>query len=220
MPTEFRCPLCRSAIAADDVNVATDIALCRACGKTSAFSVVSGVAEVSLDALHKPPPSIRLNRDPRGARTLVYRRASPILWFLVPFAAFWSGGSMWGIYGRQLAKGQFDLTQSLFGIPFVIGTVILLGVIAYLAFGRWQINLRGGAGTVFTGVGPFGWTRRFSYNRQSVVSLRSTNVSRNDVPLKGVLVRTNDTDFVFGALMNEDARRFIAASIMQATTEV
>jgi len=27
----------------------------------------------------------------------------------------WSGLSMWGIYGRQISKGEFDLSQSLFG---------------------------------------------------------------------------------------------------------
>jgi hypothetical protein len=212
--------LCRSVIAADDVNVATDIALCRACGKPSAFSVVSGLADISLESLNKPPRWIKVNRDPRGGKTIVYRRVSPALLFLIPFTALWSGLSMWFIYGAQFRKGQFDLAQSLFGLPFLIGTLILLTAITHLLFGRWEIALRSGAGTVFVGVGPLGWTRHFTYNRQSLVSLRTTNVSVNDVPQKGILVRTRETDFVFGATLHEEAKRFIAASIMKAVTEV
>ena len=38
METAFRCPMCHAVIPANDVNVATDLALCRACGRTSSFA--------------------------------------------------------------------------------------------------------------------------------------------------------------------------------------
>ena len=37
----------------------------------------------------------------------------------------WSGGSLGGIYGTQIANQEFSLLQSLFGIPFIIGTINL-----------------------------------------------------------------------------------------------
>jgi hypothetical protein len=155
-----------------------------------------------------------------GETSIIYRRVSPILLFLVPFTALWSGGSMYGIYGNQIREGKFDLGQSLFGIPFLIGTLVLLGIIAYLTFGKWTIALDRGQGSVFVGLGPFGWTRHFSYNRNTLVSMRMTNVQVNEQPQKGILVRTDDVDFVFGSLLKEDAKRFIAAAILQQVEKV
>jgi hypothetical protein len=134
---------------------------------------------------------------------------------MVPFTALWSGGSICGIYGSQIINGKFDLEQSLFGIPFLLGTVALLGFIVYLTLSKWVVTLNRGEGTVFVGVGPLGWTRRFSYNRNTIVSMCLTTVKVNNQPQKGILVRTDDKDFVFGALLKEEAKQFIAATIMR-----
>ena len=220
MQSQYICPLCRSVIAADDVNVATDLALCRSCGRTSSFSMVSGASEISLDSLQKPPPSISIEEDFGGGRAIIYRKLSPALLFLIPFTALWSGFSMWGIYGSQFRKGEFDLGQSLFGLPFLLGTIVLLSTIMFLLFGRWVITLRKGTGTVFVGVGPVGWTRHFTYNRETLVSMRMTDVRVNEVSQKGILIRNGDTDFVFGTLLKDEAKQFIAAVIMKEAGEV
>lgn len=207
------CPICRSSIPLDDINVSTDIALCRACGNTSAFSLISGTAEVSLEILSQPPRGVRIEREFLKPTVITYRRLSPALVFLIPFTALWSGLSMFGIYGGQIRKGEFDLSQSLFGLPFLFGTIVLLGVIAFLLFGKWKITLEKGAGRVFVGVGPVGWSRAFSYNRDSLVTLRTTDVRVNEIPQKGILVRSGNQDFVFGAMLKEEAKVFIAAAI-------
>jgi hypothetical protein len=209
----YMCPICRSSIPLDDINVATDIALCRACGNTSPFSLISGTAEVPLETLSRPPRGVRIEKEFLKPTVITYRRLSPALLFLIPFTALWSGISMFGIYGTQIRKGEFDLSQSLFGIPFLIGTIVLLSVIAFLLFGKWKITLEKGAGRVFLGVGPVGWTRKFSYNRDSYVTLRATNVRVNEIPQKGILVRTGTQDFVFGAMLKVPVKMFIAAAI-------
>ena len=122
---EYKCPLCGAAIKIDNVNAATDIALCRACGKTSAFSLVCGAAQISLDCLTSPPRCIRVESSFDGATSIRYRTASAALLFLIPFTAVWSGGSMFGIYGTQMIKGHFDMAKSLFGIPFLLGAIVL-----------------------------------------------------------------------------------------------
>lgn len=215
MNRDYRCPLCQSAIPADDVNVATDLALCRSCGNITSFSLVSGSSEISLDAAADPPRWVKLERDFAGETVITYKKLSPVLLFLIPFTALWSGFSMWGIYGTQLTKGEFDPGQSLFGLPFLFGTVVLLSIIAFLVGGKWRIRLQQGQGTVFVGVGPLGWTRTFAYNRDTLVSLCMTDVRINEVPQKGILIRNGSTDFVFGAMLKEDAKRFIAAIIMK-----
>ncbi len=217
---EFRCPFCRSVIAVGDVNVATDLALCRRCGRTCSFALVTGAVALSPDIVDHPPRRVRVERDFRDGTVLVYRRLSLALLFLIPFTAVWSGGSMYGIYGTQIKNGTFSLGQSLFGLPFLAATLVLLGVIGFLLAGKWRISLRNGAGTVFVGVGPLGWTRRFTYDRNTVVALSPTTVKVNEVPQKGILVRTGEKDFIFGTLLTEDAKRFIAAVIMKAASEV
>jgi hypothetical protein len=215
MQNDYACPFCQAHIPIEDINVATDIALCRACGRTTSFSLACEATDISKNCLNNPPRHIRLEEGFGNETSIVYRRISPLLLFFVPFTALWSGGSMFGIYGTQIRDGKFDLGESLFGIPFLFGTVILLGIIAFLAFGKWIISLDRGQGSVFVGVGPFGWTRYFTYNRNTIVSMRITTVRINEQPQKGILVRTDDVDFVFGALIKDDAKRFIAAVILQ-----
>ncbi len=216
----YKCPFCQSNISTDDVSVATDLALCRSCDRTSAFSIISGSAEISLDILEKPPRSIKTEENFRGGKTIIYRKLSPILFFLIPFAAFWSGLSMYGIYGSQLIKGEFDLAASLFGLPFLFGTIIMLTAILFLLLGGWKITLSRGAGTVFVGVGSLGWTRYFTYDRETLVSMRATKVRVNNVYQKGILIRNGEADFVFGSTLKSDAKQFIAAAIIKEIGEV
>lgn len=211
----FACPHCQTTIPLADVNVATDIALCRACGRTMSFSENSGAGRISLDCLADPPRNIRVESGFSDETKVIYRRISPVLWFLVPFAAIWSGGSLTGIYWNQIKEGRFDPHMSLFGIPFAFGTIVLLTIIAYLALGKWVITLNRGEGTVFTGVGPFGWTRRFSYNRDSVVSLCMTDVKINNQPQEGIRISTDGKALTFGALLKKDSKQFIAAAILK-----
>jgi len=56
------CPLCRSAIAIDDINVATDIALCRRCSKTFSFSELIGASAGAAPDLTAPPAALGSSR--------------------------------------------------------------------------------------------------------------------------------------------------------------
>lgn len=211
--SNYTCPLCHAGIALDDVNVATDIALCRACGKTSSFADVIGVAEISSDVLQQPPKYVQITSGPQEGTVITYKKLSAILLFLLPFTAIWSGGSMWGIYGRQISNGSFDLGQSLFGLPFLIGTLILVSLNIILLFGSWKITLLNGQGSVFFGAGSLGWNRRFIYSRDTLVGLRNTTVRVNNVPQKGILIQNGDVELTFGSLFPEPVKHYIAAAI-------
>lgn len=208
------CLHCNANIALDDVNVATDIALCRACGKTSSFALVSGTAEVSATNLLHTPKHLQVSKDQHGT-TLIYRKTSAILLLLIPFTALWSGGSMWGIYGTQISEGRFDLGQSLFGLPFLFGTLVLLSVITFLLFGKWVITLHKNTGRVFLGVGPIGWIRHFIYDSNSIISLRGSSVKINNVPQQVIHIRNGTAEFQFGATLPPEAKQYIAATILK-----
>lgn len=212
------CPGCHSEIPLDDINVAKDIALCRACGKTWTFSLVQSAGELGEVNLQQPPRWVQIETDYQGGTTIRYRRRSKALFFLIPFAALWSGGSMVGIYGSQIRQGKFDLGQSLFGLPFLIGTIILCSAIAFLLFGHWEINLRRGEGTVFLGVGSLGWRRSFAFGPGAQVSLQQSSYQVNHVPQDAIAVTEAGQKLIsFGApIQPREAKLFIAAAMSRA----
>ena len=217
MPNEYHCPSCSSPIPVDDINVSTDIALCRKCGATQSFATLRNVPNVS-DVLSKPPPkSVKIERDMMGGgTTLTYRRiAWGSLLFLIPFTALWSGISMFGLYGTQIQKGELDLEKSLFGIPFLIGTIILFSIILFNLFGKWTIHLNQGQGTVFSGIGKLGWNRRFTYNRNSAIVIQDSNTRVNGRQLEVITIKTDDKRFSFGGFIKDDAKAYIIAALIR-----
>jgi len=215
MNEPYFCKYCRAAINVADVNVATDIALCRSCGKTMTFSEIVSLPGIPAADLQNPPKGVRIEDDLAGARTVIYKKINPAVWFLIPFAAFWSGASMFGIYGRQFSKGVFEPTMSLFGLPFLFGTVVLLSIIAFLLFGCWRIRFAQEICEVSAGVGPIRWTRRQAYDRTSRVSLQLSNVRVNNVPQEVICLETNGKALKFGSMIRGEAKSYIAAVVRQ-----
>ena len=107
--------------------------------------------------------------DGMHVTTIRYKRICPIALFLIPFTCVWAGGSLSGIYGSQIVKHAFDLKLSLFGIPFVIGSLVLVSACLFALFGKHVLKLSCGNATYFCGVGPIGRTTRFCYNRETKV---------------------------------------------------
>jgi hypothetical protein len=157
------CPLCRSPIGIDDINVATDIALCRRCGKTFSFSEVVGGSANTAPDLTAPPDGAWFEQLADGFRTGATTRSWMAL-FLVPFTCVWSGISLGGIYGKQISSGTFDPASSLFGVPFLLGSVFLIGYCAMTTMGKVELSQRGGSLSVFTGIGRLGWTRSYLWS--------------------------------------------------------
>lgn len=215
MNETYHCKYCRAAIGIADVNVATDIALCRSCGKTMSFSEIASLASIPPADLRNPPKGVRIEDELAGGRTVIYRKISPVVWFLIPFTAVWSGISMFGIYGKQLQRGVFNLHDSLFGLPFLIGTVALVSVIFFNLFGSWRIRFALDVCEVSLGVGPFRWSRRQPYDRTSRVSLQMSNVRVNNVPQEVICLETGDRSLKFGSLLRKDAKTYIAAVARQ-----
>jgi hypothetical protein len=174
----------------------------------------AGGQELGEVDLGRIPKHIREIRDRLDDDALVYRRRSPILFFLIPFTCLWSGGSVGMIYIAPLVTGKgIDIGQALFGIPFLIGSVVLISVIAFLLFGRWEIRLRREAGSAFVGVGRLGWTRRFTLARTTTVGLAQCGASVNNRPVPCIRIETDGSHVSFGAFIHEDSKRYLAARI-------
>ncbi len=212
--TTYTCPACSALIPLDDINVAADLALCRACGETTSFTgLAQSLPEVDLD---KPPKHIRIERSRRDGVEFIYRKKNPALLFLIPFTCFWSGGSMFGIYGTQIAKGQFDLQLSLFGLPFLFGSIVLVCIISLMLFGSWHFRLEKSRFEVFVGVGQIGWRRSQPIGPDSRFSIKPSTLSVNDVRKDGIELATGTDKLLFAASIDDKCKNWLASALEQS----
>lgn len=211
-----QCNHCPATIATNDINVAADVALCRACGRSMPFSSLVAIPGAEEIDLARPPKGVALEQSAFYGPVLSYRKVSPVVFFLIPFTLLWSGISMGGIYGSQIVKGEFDPAASLFGLPFLIGTVVLVSIILFSLFGRTRIWFHRGICHVFMGVGKIGWTRRHDCTPETKVAIRLSGVSVNNQQKTGIELKTGDKKMNFGALWSEEAKTFVATAMRRA----
>lgn len=212
-PAPYHCVSCRAAIALEDVNVSTDIALCRSCGRTMRFSEVVPIPGADEVDLAQPPKGLRIEESPIHGKTLIYRKVPAVLLFLIPFTALWSGFSMTGIYGTQIKEGVFDPVRSLFGLPFLLGTLFLLSIILFGLFGRWRIAFSSGVLAVALEIGPLGWTRRLVCDPSASVAIKDAKWQKNNVPQKIIEVECMGNKLRFGSALPEEAKVFVAETL-------
>ena len=170
------CPKCGRELAPDNVNVAKDTGYCESCKELFSLSEMQHSGETAeqhnedMQLLQQEPPSgVQLMRNTR--ETIVLARHSRLqLIFLVPFTAVWSGFSMFGIYGSQILKHQFDLKLSLFGLPFLIGTRFLLFAIIYPLF-SWVMVKFNGSGVII---------KRFCFKKPELADEFQTNMQDHE----------------------------------------
>lgn len=131
----------------------------------------SDAADASV-LLAPPPQHVTVEQDlsdPAGARTFVYRKVPKAVFFLIPFMCFWSGISLFGLYGTQIIARHFSLEKTLLGLPFLLGSVLLGGTLVFMLFGSRRLTLCGGELRLWSGVGPFGRTRTLRLTRETKV---------------------------------------------------
>ena len=194
------CPACAQSIALDDINVQTDLALCRGCGQIVRLSEIN---EAGFDesALRHPPKGAWYRQTPTetvvGATT---RHGSAF--FLVPFLCVWSGGSLGGIFGSQIRSGNLHWGLVLCSIPFLVGSVFLGSITLMSIGGKVEVRLRGRRGEVFVGIGPLGWKRLIDIGQTKTIC-EGIHDRSPGIELKG------RSSLRFGANLSEARRRFV-----------
>ena len=134
--------------------------------------------------------------------TIKFKRFDLQVLFLIPFTCVWAGGSMWMLYGKQIVERTFDLKTTLFGIPFLIGSVALVSECLFMLFGKRVLTLSGGNGRYFVGVGPIGKTVRFKYDRATHVESHGPVCISNKRDANSISICSG---------FSEDALRYAAA---------
>lgn len=213
---KIQCPKCKQAVPADQVNMGTDLAFCPHCNDGFKVSEAIDQDTVNPDILRDPPKGAwfkkEMDRVVVGATT-----RSPAAFFLVPFMCVWSGFSLGGIYGSQIAKGEFDLGSSLFGIPFLLGSILFWSFALMAVCGKVEVSI-GKLSSVFVGVGRLGWTRRFEWPDVHAIREDGTNVSYPGGH-QAAIVMEGKTRIKFGAGLNGKRRYFVLNALKYLKSE-
>ena len=213
----FTCPNCAKELPLADVNVAQDVALCRACGYTGPFLAAAAVPRMTDEEMARPPKRVSLQREFGDALTITCRPKRGMLLFLVPFTLFWSGFSMAGIYIVPLATGNFDWKMGLFGLPFLIGTVVLVTIILNVLVGRTTVTLT--KGKVQVGTHLLGWKkiREMECGPGTTVTLAMSGYRVNNVPQPEIELTCGEQKLKFGAVtLSPEAKTYVAAVLRRA----
>jgi len=157
-----------------DLAPAQGVAVCRFCEKPHPLAACQEAIpfeQRNIIPEQTLPKGVQLEETMDGFRLTLSTR-SCIAFFLVPFTMFWAGGSLGGIYGTQIAKGEFNLMLSLFGLPFLAGSVFLVALTVMAVAGRCVVELAGGKFSIRTGA--LGVYRTKSVAWDDVLSCRLT----------------------------------------------
>ncbi len=209
----FSCPKCQRGFPSDQVNVARDVGFCPACQEGFALSELAHRAtavEPELD-FTQLPPGITYEPQPDGAiLTASTRSWLPV--FLIPFMAVWSGFSLGGIYGHQIYSGQFSWLLSLFGLPFVLGTVILLHEVLMRLWGEVRLTRRGDEVEVFTGY--------FNRGHRQSIRLSEVEFVREETDTSGestttTIVVGGKQQVALGSELSAKRRQFVLGALRQ-----
>jgi len=211
MPSIDSCPKCRADIPLADVNVSTDVALCRKCGQTWSYSELIQNDAAAAFTPQSPPNGAWFRETPPQAFEVGVSTRSLGALFLVPFVCVWSAIALGGIYGTQFAKGQFNLTQSLFGVPFLFGALFLGSRALMSAGGKLVVAVDGDSGVIFSGIGPIGTRQRFDWRKVSSIRLTRSRGSRGGIFRR--ITFEGERQLSFGANVKDARLNFMLAAL-------
>jgi hypothetical protein len=175
---EFHCPDCGLPIETADLAPAQGVAVCRFCEKPFPLADCQAAvpfADRNITPELTVPKGVTLEETMDGFRLTLSTR-SCIGFFLVPFTLVWAGGSLGGLYGTQIVQGKFNWMMSLFGLPFLAGSVFLIALTVMAVAGRCVVELAGGKFSIRTGA--LGVYRTQSAAWAEVLSCRLTEATR------------------------------------------
>lgn len=236
------CSQCLNPIPADDVNVAKDVAYCRACNRATPLSglVHDETAETALVDVAAPPRGC-WRRD-NGVEIEIGVSHRSLASFLVAFfiAAFWNGilsiflglcFAAWWVNitgdappawlpqpimnGSHMGWGM-TIFLTAFLSPFLLIGLILLGIVLMTLAGTTVIRIRAEQGTLRTGIGPLGRTVRFEPASVTdvVIQTQQRRGSKGEMHKSTrIHIKTPGKDIDLGLGLTRPRRNYIAAAL-------
>jgi hypothetical protein len=230
------CPRCKEVIASEDVNVAKDIAFCRHCGLAHSLSALANGTAVNEDVDEsRPPAGVWFHRDGGGTVIGATHRSLGQAFGLLFFTVFWNGivsvfvlmavASTLRHIGIPL-PGWFPVPKGsaipvgmtlflwIFLTPFIAVGLFTLGAFFSSLFGRTELRIQGGEGTLFTGIGPIGFNKRFSTGDVKDVRIedRTWRDSNGSHRRAQIIIDMKQKAVAFGSMFSSERRQFVAGA--------
>lgn len=123
-------------------------------------------------------------------------------WFPTPIGGS-SGGS-----NSNMPLGM-TIFMALFLTPFVLIGLTVIGALFITIAGRVEVRLRGPDGIVFTGVGPFGWKRRFNADGVEAILLTDADIEEDGKKKRAIAIETNKKTLKFASLLPDQRRLWL-----------
>jgi len=237
------CPDCQKEIPSEDINVSTDLAMCRSCNTTYAFSelhtrrnLLRGLEGVA------PPAGFRQRATTRGVAYSVTHRSLVLAAGVLAFGLFWNGivsvfvllniantlsllditPPDWfpaAVADDQPAGWGFTLFLWIFLTPFMLVGAGMIGGFFMALGGYTEVRINASEGRIFTGVGPLGRTRKFNPAAVRVVAVRSKHWRDSDGDRRSneeiVFEMRDGEELKFGGSLKEDRRNYLAAMLQK-----
>ncbi|UDQ96643.1 hypothetical protein AAEX28_06170 [Lentisphaerota bacterium WC36G] len=189
---KLKCPKCEQEINIADINMQTDSVLCRSCEEIFNINECTEIIDKEhIKNIYNNPPNGCMIREDFDGKTLIIKKKSLLgILILTIFTLIWSGLSIGSIYVMPILNGKFNVEQGLFGIPFVLGTIILVNVIMCMLFGAKKIKIANGELYYFNGLAKVGIKKRLQVSQIKEVNITRSNIQTNNqyhyqVELKG-----------------------------------
>jgi hypothetical protein len=240
-----RCPACHADIASQDINITEGVAFCRSCHKLLRLKdVIASADDEALREAAKDEPPDGCWASDDGTEIIIGASARSLGGALGALAVtlFWNGivsvfvvvaiaGTLlhtigfipnWfpspNVNGGPTSSMSLGMTIFLwiFLTPFILVGLGMFGAFLVCVGGRTEVRIRDDVGTVFTGIGPLGWNRRFSPSLVRRVALEDHRWrdSDGDPQRRQQVVIEADKVLRFGTMLTEERRRFLAGMLM------
>ena len=232
-----RCPTCSKTILSDDVNVAKDVAYCRSCNRAHSLSALIHTSNLTEGVnLDRPPSGVRYDLHEGHLTVSATHRSLAAAAGTLAIALFWNGivsvfvliaiaGTLRNLHVTvptwfptpDNMNGSVGTTLFLwiFLTPFILIGASMIGAFFLSVGGRTEVRADPTGGTVFTGVGPIGYRRRFMPSHVSDVRIedRLWRDSDGDRQQKtNIIIETKEGKLIrFGSMLSNERRRFLAA---------
>jgi hypothetical protein len=234
------CPRCKGMIPSEDINVAKDIAYCRNCNLAQSLSALTSGAVVDDDVdLNQAPAGAWFRRDPDGMTVGATNRSLGGAFGLLFFSLFWNGiVSIFVLLALSATLHQlgiaipswfpafaaksnsqpwgFIIFLWLFLTPFIAIGLLVFGCFLNCLAGRAEVRIQNGHADLISGIGPFGFHKRFE-----VADVRNVRIeeqpwrerSGNTRPSIRIIIETTSQTLQFGSMFTYERRKFVAAAL-------
>lgn len=220
------CPDCKAAIPVEEINVAKDVAFCRACNKAFALSslVHGAVVPVGVDFATPPPGAWYWDNGVEVVIGATTKSLGTGIFFLF-FTTFWNSitwtfviGALGGFFKNAPSQGSGSGSSNqppefilLFMVPFVLVGIATAIAAGFCFIGRVETRLRGTEGTAFVGIGTLGWRKQFNASEVTDVTIDAATWQQNNRVVYQIVLR--GPDIRFGGGLSEERRKFVAAAL-------